>query len=65
MFPATTRGQIRVEYLRVRVKRRRLRYGQVGGDTIIQGNTNANTGNIEFELRLTGLHSPLGGDFIL
>jgi Ca2+-binding RTX toxin-like protein len=42
-----------------------LRYTQVGGDTIIQGNTNGNIGNIEFELRLTGLHSPTAGDFIL
>ena len=42
-----------------------LRYTQVGGDTIIQGNTNGNIGTIEFELRLTGLHPLLGTDFIL
>jgi Ca2+-binding RTX toxin-like protein len=33
--------------------------------TIIQGNTNANTGTVEFELRLSGQHSLFTGDFIL
>src|SRR6185295_9905817 len=32
--------------------------------TIIQGNTNANTGTVEFELRLSGQHSLFTGDFI-
>ncbi len=44
-----------------------LRYVQSGGDTFIQGNTNNNAGNIEFELRLTGLHAlsgVAGEDFI-
>ena len=42
-----------------------LRYVQVGTDTLIQANTNANTGTIEFELKLTGLHAMSGVDFIL
>ena len=42
-----------------------LRYVQVNGDTLIQANTNANTGTIEFELKLTGLHTLSVGDFIL
>jgi len=42
-----------------------LRMTQVGGDTIIQGNTNAATGTIEFQLTLTGTHTLIGGDFIL
>jgi hypothetical protein len=39
-----------------------LRYSQVGGETIIQANTNS---SIEFELRLSGIHNLTGGDFIL
>ena len=42
-----------------------LRYVQVGTDTLIQANTNANTGTTEFELKLTGLHVLSGMDFIL
>src|SRR5262245_13572384 len=42
-----------------------LRYVQVGGDTIIQANTNGNTGSIEFELHLTGSHHLTAGDFVL
>jgi len=37
----------------------------MGGDTVIQVNTNANTGTIEFELRLTGHHALTAGDFVL
>ena len=42
-----------------------LRYLFDGTDTIIQGNTNANTATIEFELRLSGPHTLFTGDFIL
>jgi Ca2+-binding RTX toxin-like protein len=42
-----------------------LRYLQVGADTVIQVNTNTNTGTIEFELRLTGHHALTAGDFVL
>ena len=42
-----------------------LRYTLVGGDTIIQANTNSATTTIEFELRLTGSHTPTSADFIL
>jgi Ca2+-binding RTX toxin-like protein len=42
-----------------------LRVVQLGGDTFIQANTNANTGTIEFELRLTGNHTLLPTDFVL
>jgi len=42
-----------------------VRYVQLGGDTFIQANTNANLGTVEFELRLTGLHTLSAGDFIL
>jgi hypothetical protein len=42
-----------------------LRYSQVGGETIIQANTNSSISSIEFELRLSGIHNLTGGDFIL
>src|SRR5262249_24504228 len=42
-----------------------LRYSQVGGETIIQANTNANTSTIEFELHLAGNHNLTASDFIL
>jgi Ca2+-binding RTX toxin-like protein len=42
-----------------------LRAVVVGGTTIIQANTNANTGTVEFELRLTGTHGLTDSDFIL
>src|SRR5215475_8948610 len=42
-----------------------LRYSQVGGETIIQANTNANTSTIEFELYLSGNHILTANDFIL
>ena len=42
-----------------------LRYVQIGTDTFIQANTNADTGTIELELKLTGLHALSGVDFIL
>ena len=42
-----------------------LRALHLGGDTFIQANTNATTGTIEFELRLTGNHVLTLGDFVL
>jgi len=42
-----------------------LRVVLSGGDTIIQANTNAATGTIEFELRLLGAHTLTTGDFHL
>jgi Ca2+-binding RTX toxin-like protein len=38
---------------------------QLGGETFLQANTNANTGTIEFELRLMGLHNLTANDFVL
>src|SRR5262245_36545125 len=42
-----------------------LRYTQVGGEAIIQANTNANGSTIEFELHLSGNHTLTANDFIL
>jgi Ca2+-binding RTX toxin-like protein len=42
-----------------------LRVVQQGGDAIVQANSNGNTSNIEFELRLLGTHNLTSGDFIL
>ena len=42
-----------------------LRYVQIGTDTFIQANTNADTNTIELELKLTGPHALSGVDFIL
>src|SRR5262249_8723298 len=42
-----------------------LRYTLVGGDTIVQANTNANASTVEFELHLLGNHTLTSNDFIL
>src|SRR5262249_45617243 len=42
-----------------------LRYTQLGGDTIIQANTNTGITTIEFELHLTGTHNLTAGNFVL
>jgi hypothetical protein len=39
-----------------------LRYQQVGGETVIQANTNNATGTIEFELRVFGSHARIADD---
>jgi Ca2+-binding RTX toxin-like protein len=39
-----------------------LRYQQVGGETVIQANTNNATGTIEFELRVFGSHALIADD---
>jgi Ca2+-binding RTX toxin-like protein len=42
-----------------------VRYLQVGTDTFVQANTDADTATIEFELKLAGLHALSGVDFVL
>jgi Ca2+-binding RTX toxin-like protein len=42
-----------------------ITWQQTGGNTIIQGDTNGDTTQAEFQIELTGLHTLAAGDFIL